>query len=120
LERLEALENPKQNVYAPPKPPALSLYLVGFFGGKSDANASPFENYYHALGCENANEFSKLDAEQVAERHRNAMGRIFKRRGIDLDTASPGEIDAVFMKLVKKLAKSGMPVPEASWLAMAA
>jgi hypothetical protein len=32
-----------------------------------------------------------------------------------LDTASRDEIDAVLVKLGKALAKSGMPVPAASW-----
>jgi hypothetical protein len=72
-----------------------------------------------SLGLERASEFHALTSEEVAERHCAAMRRIFKRRGIDLDNASRDEIDVVLIKLAKQLAKSGMPVPEASWLAVA-
>jgi hypothetical protein len=111
LERLEALEARRQNVYVPPKPPALSLYLVGFFGGKYDANASPFENCYRAIGCVNANQFYAL--EQVSERHRAAWTRICKRRGIDSVTLQPWD---KVEKMLKKLDRAGI-VPAEGWAA---
>jgi hypothetical protein len=87
--RVAVLEGERRDAYVPPPPVPLSLYIVGYFGGRFDVNASPCENYYRALGCENANEFSKLDAEQVAERHRAAWERICRRRQIDPVTLEP-------------------------------
>jgi hypothetical protein len=60
LRRLEKLESRQRSAYRPPAPVPLSLYLVGYFSDRFDAKASPAENYYRALGCENANEFHKL------------------------------------------------------------
>jgi hypothetical protein len=41
------------------------MYLVGYYGGKFDPIASPFENWYRALGCQSALEFHSLTDEQV-------------------------------------------------------
>jgi hypothetical protein len=73
------------------------MYLVALFAGKWQPTA-----YRRALGCERAVDFHALSPDQVSERHRNAMRRIFKRRGV---------------KLAKRLAKSGMRVPRRrGWL----
>jgi hypothetical protein len=53
-----------------------------------------------------------------AEQRRPALGDLHQEHTSG-NVAIPGEIDAVLVKLVKKFAKSGMPVPEASWLAVA-
>jgi hypothetical protein len=120
LKRIEALEARKQAEPKPASPIPLAVYLVALFAGRWQPNESPADAYYRGLGLERANQFHALSPDQASERHRNAMRRIFKRRGIDLDTASRDEIDAVLMKLVKKLAKSGMPVPDSSWVPVAA
>ena len=118
--RVAVLESRKCNTYVSPPPIPLSMYLVALFAGRWQPHESPATAYHRALGCENVADYHKLTAEDRHERHRNAMRKIFRRRGVDLDTASPGEIDAVLMKLVKKLAKSGMPVPDSSWVPVAA
>jgi hypothetical protein len=100
-------------------PAPLSVYLIACLGGHFDPVDSPAMNYARGLGLNKASDLAKLTSEERHERHRAATRKIFRRRGVDRDAASPDAIDAVPLKLVKKLAKSGMPVPvpEASWLA---
>jgi hypothetical protein len=83
LARLEALENRKQNVYVPPPPIPLAMYLVAFFAGKWQPHESPADAYHRGLGLERATQFHALTSEEVAERHRTAFARICRRRKID-------------------------------------
>jgi hypothetical protein len=111
IARVTALEARRDNTYVPPPPVPLALYIVGYFGGKYSATASPFENYYHALGCERAGEFYKLSAEQVTERHEKVLTRILKRRGIDRAILEPWDN---VERMLRKLVKAAIAPPD-SW-----
>jgi hypothetical protein len=111
--RIEKIESRQRGAYKPPPPVPLSLYIVGYFGGRFDANASPCENYYRALGCESANDYHALAPEERAERHRAAWERLCRRRQIDPETLQPWER---FGRLLRKLDKAKI-VPAASWVA---
>jgi hypothetical protein len=99
LKRLEALESRKRDDYKPPAKPPLGWYFAGSFSGKYDPVASPFENFYRAIGCERPSDFHALTAEQVQERLDQVLAWIFKRRKID----SPEKLEA----LVRKMQKPG-------------
>jgi hypothetical protein len=124
LKRLELLEakRAKRKVQAKAALPApLSCYLIACLGGHFDPGDSPAMNYARGLGLNKASDLAKLTPAEHHELHRKAWFKIFKRRGVNLDgLATPEEFDVVLMKLAKQLAKSGMPVPVASWLAVAA
>jgi hypothetical protein len=125
LNRLAALEARKLNTYVPPPPIPLGLYLVGFFGGHYTPVQSPRENYALAIAGREKGDgddvlwrgsairrFDKMSPEQVAERHNEALQRIFRRRKIDPDAPGPcPKVD----RMLKQLAKSGLPIPAASW-----
>jgi hypothetical protein len=117
--RIEDLERARAKRQAENKaalPAPLSMYMIAHFGGHYDPVDSPAMNYVRGLGLDKASDLAKLTPEQRHELHHKAMRKLFKRRGVDLDTASPGEIDAVIIKLGKALAKSKMPVPAGSWM----
>jgi hypothetical protein len=120
LKRIEALEAEKAARKAEAKaalPPPLAMFIIARFGGRYDEKASPFENYFRALGLDKAVEFHALLPEQRQELHRDAMNRIFRKRGVrlDSDATTPAEVDAVLLRLAEQLHKAKI-VPDASWL----
>jgi hypothetical protein len=116
--RVAVLESRKCNTYVSPPPPPLSCYMIAYLGGHFDPVDSPAMNYARGLGLDKASDLAKLTPEQRHELHHKAMRKLFKRRGIDLDSdaTTPAEVDEVLMRLCRQLAKSGLPVPEGSWL----
>jgi hypothetical protein len=124
LKRLEALEQRKRDVYVPPPPIPLGLYIVGFFGGHYTPLQSPRENYALAIAGREKGDgdddfwrasairrFDKLSPAEVAERHRKAWERICRRRGIDPATLEPWTKAERMFKALDK----GTRVPAASW-----
>jgi hypothetical protein len=112
LDRLEKLEQRQQNKYVPPPPIPLSMFLIAYFDGGWQPGESAADAYNRSLNCQWAAELVALTAEQVRERHNAALERIFRKRKIDPQALEPWP---KVEKMLKRLYKSGLPVPAASW-----
>ena len=93
-------------------PSTVDVRVKGTSGGLSRVGAGDVVAVLDLRGARAGSRLFPLTPEQVRERHKAAIARTFKKRGIDPQTLQPWpKVERMF----KKLAQAGMPVPAESW-----
>jgi hypothetical protein len=92
---------------------SVEMYLCAFHLGKWEADESVIDAYYRALDI-TALQFHRMrrdDNGALQEKHADAIHRMYEAGGVNIKTATPGEMAALRTRLIDEARKAGMKFP---------
>jgi hypothetical protein len=92
---------------------SVEIYLCAFHLGKWEPDESVLDAYYRALDV-TALQFHRMRSDNsgaLQEKHADAIRRVYEAGGVNITTATEGEMVAVRIRLIDEARKAGMKFP---------